>query len=338
MITTSFQAMGTSWWVEVNASSGSASPHDDSERRHALVAAEALVRDLEAKLSRFRPDSSLSQLNTTRAVTCPTLAAITRLALGLQDATAGAFDPTLGAELVALGYDRSFEQIRRSPRPAVLPMTRSRSPTRVSVDGDHVRLDGPGTLDLGGIAKGYAVDRVLDLLLARGATVALVDGGGDLRGAGHAIPVGVGADLVIDTHAGAIATSSTLKRRWPASQPLPGHLDRSYFKSNNFYSDHYFHHIIDPLTGLPSLSSVVMATVLAPDTATADALATALIVNPEAVLTRLAALSAHALVRDREGRWWMSPEAPFVAPHTTLASRSPRKTPHPNRNRMRRTR
>jgi len=311
MIATTFHAMGTAWWIRTNRPARSTRPHDDAGPQRHLAQAEALVRDLEAKLSRFRPRSSLSLLNATRDVTCPTLAAVTKIALEIQAATDGAFDPTLGAELVALGYDRTFEAIRRRPRRGPLPVV-ARSATVVSVDGERVRLEGPGSLDLGGIAKGYAVDRVLEFLLERGATSVLIDGGGDLRGAGPSVPVGIGDDLVIETRHGAIATSSTLERRWldPREKSDP--------------RGQYFHHIIDPATGLSSDSPIVIATVVAADAASADALATALLVAPEVVIAQLAARFAHALVRDRDGRWWTSPGAPFVAPQD-----APRTSPPP---------
>jgi len=282
-----FRAMGTSWWIHCDLPSH-------------LAEAEALVHTLEARLSRFRADSALSRLNRGRRVTCPTLAAVTRLALGFRAGTDGAFDPLLGAELAAIGYDRSFEHLGARHDTARTWSGRLLH-TYVTIDGDEVHLDGPGDLDLGGLAKGYAVDRIIALLLERGATSVLVDGGGDLRGAGPSFPIGVGDGLVVESHHGAIATSSTLERRWLTSD------------------DHVRHHILDPHTGFPSDSPIDIATVIAPDAVTADALATALIVAPEAILDRLPDFAAHALVRAGDGHWWQSPDAPIAA-STPMAS------------------
>lgn len=315
MIATSFRAMGTAWWIHC-------------DRAQDLASAEALVHALEARLSRFAPDSALSQLNRDRQGSCPVLAAVTRRALELRAGTGGAFDPTLGADLVALGYDRSFERLDRHRRhapasptsPASIPDTptpqastppvstqpnTARTPTVVQVDAERVTLLGPGHLDLGGIAKGYAVDRVVDHLLERGATSVLVDGGGDLRGAGPSFPIGVGDGLVIGSRLGAVATSSTRKRRWLG----PEH--------------QLVHHLIDPATGRSSDGPLDTATVVAPDAATADALATALLVDAERVLPRLLTFGAHALVRARDGRWWTTPGAPFEVPFTPIVSAAP---------------
>lgn len=283
-----FAAMGTGWWIRCDRASSAAT-------------AEALVRRLEARLSRFLPDSSLVRLNRERTVRCPDLALATTRALEVRAATDGAFDPTLGRDLAALGYDRTFDEVRSAPHRAALARSGlavqrgpGRGPTKVVVDGDEVTLDGPGDLDLGGIGKGLAVDLVLELLRARGVRAALVDGGGDIRGFGGPWPIGVADDLAVSTSAGAIATSSILERRWTA----PDGLER--------------HHILDPRSGLPALGPFDTATVIAPDCATADALATALLVDPLAVIAHLPALGAHAVARSAPGRWWMSPGAPLL--------------------------
>ena len=70
--------------------------------------------------------------------------------------------------MLASGYDRSFERIGA---PVALRAD-ARRPA-LHREGDRVRLDGPGLLDLGGVAKGWTVDRVYDWLCALGAAVAL---------------------------------------------------------------------------------------------------------------------------------------------------------------------
>ncbi|MFO0745288.1 MAG: FAD:protein FMN transferase [Myxococcota bacterium] len=278
-----FRAMGSAWWIAC-------------DQPLLLAEAEALVHAHEAELSRFRADSAVTRLDRERRARSPTLAAVTRLALALRDATDGAFDPTLGAALAALGYDRSFERLRIRTT-ASRPAPRADGVTRVGVDGDEVRLDGPGALDLGGIAKGYTVDRVVAHLVARGAGAVLVDGGGDLRGAGRSFAIGVGPGLAVETRCGAVATSSTRSRRWRT------------IDAESRGREH--HHILDPRTGRSSDSSVDVATIVAPDAATADALATAAIAAPDAVVPRLRGFGAHALLRARDGRWWSSADAPW---------------------------
>lgn len=260
-----FSAMGTTWWL------GGGGDHPR---------AEAFVRDVEARLSRFLPDSALSRLNRERCVEDELLARVTRAALRYGEATAGVFDPRLGVELAAAGYDRPFDRIARPAR------HEARTHLRVQVERARVTLEGDGELDLGGIAKGWTVDRVFELLDGD----RLVDGGGDMRAVGEGWTIGVGDDHSIDLDGAAVATSSTLVRRWPLADGGEAH------------------HILDPRTGRPTQGRLVEATVLAPTTTAADVLAKAVLVNPDAILAFLPAFGARALVRDLAGRWWNSVE------------------------------
>jgi len=271
-----FSAMGTAWCIAADLPG-------------LLPAAEARVRAAEAALSRFREDSALSRLNRQRRVTDPLLAAVVRAALHLRARTAGAFDPAVGAAMLALGYDRSFERLPR--RGGAAPDHRR---PRIAVAGATVRLDGAGCLDLGGIAKGYTVDRVAAWLQGHGARRVLVDGGGDLRASPGVGPIGAGPGLGLRLDGRALATSSTRKRSWEGP-------------------DGRRHHVVDPATACSADSGLATATVLAPDATTADALATALLVDPRRVLPRLADLDAVALVEGSDGTWWQSAALPEVA-------------------------
>lgn len=276
MLECTFTAMNTEWWIRA---------YGATER--VLNEAEAMVRDTEERLSRFREHSALSILNRERRATDPLLATVVRAALEWREATEAVFDPGVGAALVAAGYDRSFEAVR-SGHPAG---TDARRPS-VLVAGDSVSLDGEGTLDLGGIGKGWAVDRVADHLEACGVDRYLIDGGGDLR-AGHTPavpwPVGVGDGLVAWLGPGAVATSSTEKRRWTLSDGTVAH------------------HIIDPAAGVPAVRGVRTAVVVHRRATTADVLATTLVAGGVASLVAVTAQGADALIQDQDGAWWMTP-------------------------------
>jgi len=112
------------------------------------------------------------------------------------------------------------------------------------------------------------------------------------RIAGANFAIGVGDGLIVGRLHGAIATSSTRERRWFDSEGQE------------------LHHVLDPRTDRPAAGSIDSATVIAGDTATADALATALLVDPKPVLATVATLGLHALARDRDGSWWMTAGAP----------------------------
>jgi thiamine biosynthesis lipoprotein len=250
---TAFAAMGTDWWI-----------HSDRPDLHA--AAVATVRGLEARLSRFVAGSAVCRLRADGVVTDAALARVVEVALALSASTDGAFSILLGRELADLGYDRTFGAISGGA-PGGRP-----SPTQLRVDGDRVTVEAPGPaawVDVGGIAKGWTVDHVHDRLRAAGASWALVDGGGDLRGSGRPWPVGVGEAHDGTLHDAAVATSSALGRRWRGDDG----------------GDH--HDILDPRTGRSAGGPIVVATVHAADATTADALATALIADPRRTLPRL---------------------------------------------------
>ncbi len=263
-----FHAMGTEWsLVAANA--------DDLLRD-----AEGLVRWLELRLSRFNPDSALSALNRDRRSADPLLGQLVRVALTWRTRTLGLLDPTLGGTLASLGYARSFEEVDGRPSAPV-----DARPS-VTLEGEEILLHGDGELDLGGIAKGWAVDQVARRLVLRGVRYALVDGGGDLRAIGGPWSVGVGDDDAIVLRGDAVATSSTLRRAWRAADGTP------------------MHHVLDPRTGRPSVSAITTSVVRASDATTADALATALLIDPEKILPLLPSFGASARVADAEGVWW----------------------------------
>jgi thiamine biosynthesis lipoprotein len=269
-----FRATGTTWWL----SSESASPS-------LLGYAEDLVRSYEQRLSRFLPQSAVSYLNCDRAVDDAVVADVLRVAERVKLATAGAFDVSAGAAVVAAGYDRPFDELRGGSTAVAVD---SRRP-EVVVTGSQVRVCGEGVVDLGGIAKGWIVDRAAELLAVAGPC--LVDGGGDIRvcGAPEAGEwlLGAGDGLAVGLVDAAIATSSSLKRRWSmGGEPA--------------------HHIVDPDRGEPATGSVTTAVVLAADTAMADALATALIVDLSRGLRGVVLSGAEALVGREDGTWEMT--------------------------------
>ena len=100
-------------------------------------------------------------------------------ALRFAEESGGCFDPTIAARLVA--WD-----LLPQPMCAKVPDPQGNWRDVELLDGAHVRFHRQVWLDLGGIAKGYAVDRALAVLRARGAAAACVNAGGDLRRFGEA--------------------------------------------------------------------------------------------------------------------------------------------------------
>ncbi len=225
------------------------------------TAAVERIEDLEARWSRFRPDSELSLLNGMPgrpiAVSPETYDLITRAVYAWQ-VTGGAFDPTVLSSLLASGYDRSFELIDASADAA--PPVLMPAPGCGGIETDpatsSVLLPGGVTIDPGGIGKGLAADIVVRELLAVGAAGAMVSLGGDVRVAGRP-PRGavwsIGVDDPFDPPAeltrvhltdGAVATSSRLRRSWVRGGET-------------------VHHLIDPRSGASFGGDVATVTTVA---------------------------------------------------------------------------
>ncbi len=225
----------------------------DGTSRSGFGSVRAEFERLEALLSRFRDDSELSRLNAEGELRAsPDLLAVTRLALDARERTNGTFDPTVHDAVVGAGYDRSFELLDVDRDDA--PSLEARCGGGVEIVGTTIKLERGTRLDFGGIAKGYAVDRAVELLEADGPC--LVNAGGDLAiGGDRTWPVAVeGTDLTLELAAGALATSGRNRRRWRR-----GGSER--------------HHLIDPSTGRPSASDVLCVTVAAPTAVEAEVLA-----------------------------------------------------------------
>jgi thiamine biosynthesis lipoprotein len=159
MFRDTFRAMGTT--VEVLL------PQETAESCAQVL--RELFDEWEAALSRFRPDSDLSRLNRTTGrpvLVSALLSAVLGAALDAAMATVGLYDPTMLPQLLKLGYNQSFEQV---------PEERPDRPYRPQPGGDWRRIQinraarvvtlPPGVaVDLGGIAKGMAVDAALRAL------------------------------------------------------------------------------------------------------------------------------------------------------------------------------
>jgi thiamine biosynthesis lipoprotein len=238
-----------------------------------------------ATCTRFDPDSELSRLNQaagTAVVVGELLFDVLVTAQRAARATDGLFDPTLLRPLEEIGYDRDFAEIAGGVAAGPdrgMSATAARATGGRAADGwatggwRHLTLD-PATrvvylplgcgIDLGGLAKGMAVDAALAILADRGVTPAAVDAGGDLAVLGEppgarAWPIAVEGPRgshVISLPSGALATSSAARRRWNQGPVVR-------------------HHLVDPRTGLPSNAPLWSVSVAARSCAQAEVAAKA---------------------------------------------------------------
>ncbi|MFN0092058.1 MAG: FAD:protein FMN transferase [Acidimicrobiales bacterium] len=278
-----------------------------------LSVAEARLRRLEARWSRFLPGSDISRLNCAGGSPIPVSADtldVLEAALAGWRLTAGRFDPTVLPALEAAGFGPPRQEPANPGPPPPLPSGVAH-PGGAAPGLGGLALDrprrraalAPGVrIDLGGIGKGFAADVAAGELLAAGASRALVGVGGDLRVAGPGpdpagwviaveAPGDPGRELVrLAVERGGVATTSPLGRGAPA------HAGGA-------------HHLIDPAAGAPSRSALRQVTVLAADAARAEILAKAAYLSGDAdeALAFVEARGGEALVVDRAGRLRPSP-------------------------------
>ena len=233
-----------------------------SEALRAMTEAEWEVRRLESIFSRFDPDSELSELNRLGTLRVgPELLEVVDLALAARERTSGRFDPTVHDALVAAGYDRTFEEVSaegRGGNPRASAALRCAGSVRVDRRTWSIELDPGVHLDLGGIAKGYAVDRAAQILGELGPC--LVDAGGDIAARGGGWPIGLDTGdgtLTLELADGAVATSGRDRRHWTRG-------------------GEELHHIIDPATGLPAAGDLLRVTAVAGTATDAEVRAKAL--------------------------------------------------------------
>ncbi len=271
-----FQALGTTAVVAVT------SPRRLSAAS-TVVAVELAAVD--RAYSRFRPDSELMRLCGRAGHTVPVsplLAAALAAALHAAESTGGLVDPTVGAAVSALGYDRDFASVTDSH--LALPSERA-TPGLSAIEFDPTRRTAcvaPGTqLDLGATGKALAADRAAARAAAAAGCGVLVSLGGDVAVAGRA-PEGGWAIGIADDHRaqvsaidqtiaidrGGIATSSTTTRSWRCA-------------------GENCHHIVDPARGRSAEVVWRTVSVAAGSCVEANTASTAAIVDGHRAVARL---------------------------------------------------
>jgi thiamine biosynthesis lipoprotein len=212
-----------------------------------LVAIRRLFCEQEKTFSRFVVGSELNRVNASQeeaVIVSHAFARALRQALETARATAGLVDPTIGAAIVAAGYDRDFAQLHSDPRPP--EFVRAGRWRAVRVLGRIVLRPAGVLLDLNGVVKGLTVDDALALVSGSG----FVSAGGDLAVSGDHV-VALPAGGMITVRAGGLATSGMTSRTWSRGGRLQ-------------------HHLIDPRTARPSDSRWREVTASGADCLTAD--------------------------------------------------------------------
>ncbi|MDZ4815269.1 MAG: FAD:protein FMN transferase [Verrucomicrobiota bacterium] len=179
-------------------------------------------------------------------------------AMMMYEKTQGLFNPAVGQHLQSKGFIPDFRRSKLSPKPTPQPMGIGYSLDRHT--GSVQRTHSSAQLDLGGIAKGYAVDRAVDVLMRNGITEGVVNAGGDLRVFG---PRKVQFKIRSPFQPTQPIHSITIKNRALATSG-------SYF-SQKTISGKVTHPIVNPQTG-ESVEGLCSVTIESPECWMADAL------------------------------------------------------------------
>ena len=263
-----FSALGTT--VTVATTCGSAIDTAESILRAELNA-------IDRACSRFRVGSEISRANLANGypvVVSRLLTDVISSSLRVAAMTDGAVDPTVGSSLIALGYDRDFDDVLSRRHPTAKRLRPARGWRCIEFDARRqvLRIPKGVVVDLGATAKAFAADRAAERIAEVTGSGVLVNLGGDIAIVGRTPKDGwsIGlalacttppedVEVVVAVHAGGIASSGTAVRAWRNG-------------------DREVHHIIDPTTGNSADTCWQLVTVAAPSCVDANAASTGAIV------------------------------------------------------------
>jgi thiamine biosynthesis lipoprotein ApbE len=271
---------------------------DPAARPEARRLLEDDLAEVDAACSRFRADSEIRSLAGGRQQVSPLLAEAVAAALRAARLTDGDVDPTVGAAMSAVGYDRDFEKMEPNGPPLRLTVRQVPGWREVRLDGQSLTMPAGVQLDLGATAKAWAADRSATRIARQLGCGVLVSLGGDIAVAGPPPAAGwrvrvqdvtgapqdppAGPYALIAIRDGGLATSSTAARRWQRGGDV-------------------LHHILDPRTGLPAEPVWRTVSVAAGSCADANAASTAAVIRGRRALGWLTGLGLPARLVDATG-------------------------------------
>ncbi|BBX07317.1 FAD:protein FMN transferase [Mycolicibacterium aichiense] len=256
-------------------------------------AVDAELDAIDAAASRFNPDSEINGLTRSGRPTevSELLAELLGAALAAAQQTDGDVDPTIGARLIDLGYDREIAAVN-SAVPLAVSVSRAADWSMIRLDGRTAAVPLGVVVDLGSTAKAVAADRCAARAHRITGAGVLVNLGGDIATAGDApgegwqVLVCDGDDEPATTVAlspgVAMATSSTLRRRWRRGRRA-------------------LHHIVDPRSGWPAEPVWRTVSVVAASCLKANTVSTAAVIRGWRALDWIRAQGLPARLVDSDG-------------------------------------
>jgi FAD:protein FMN transferase len=298
--------MGTIYTVKVVA------PPASVDAKLVQVTIDEVLAQIDGSMSGYRADSEVTRFNASASTqwcnVSADLAAVVRASLDISEASDGALDITVAPLVAAWGFGPAGE-------PKELPGVEQIAQIEATVGYRklHVRLDPPAlrkdvaglSIDLNGIAPGFAVDRLADRLRGLRIENFMIDIGGEIRAHGRnsrGEPWHIAIEHPVDT------------QRTPYASVW---LDGAAVSTSGEYRDYYerngrrYSHTIDPRTGRTLDRAPGSVVVVASSTAQADGWATAMnVLGPREGLALAARRHMPVLFIEREGREWRSQATP----------------------------
>jgi len=318
-------AMGTRFELVLAGDGDHARGTPSPVLRSAGEAALAEIEEADRRLSLFRRDSDLSFWNRTAGrrpvrVDAETLRLL-RVGLDAWEGSEGAFDPDVARSMRAWGFHEGYGGSEGRSGPC--EGDRRRPPFVLDEATRTIRYASPDVqLDLGGIAKGHALDRAGRVLRDHGVRCALLHGGTSSALGIGSPPGAPGWRVALRGKSGSTLTV-TLR---DAALAVSGPHGRSVVRGGRVYG-----HVLDPRTSRP-VRGTWLAVAVAPSACETDAWSTALVVLGRRPATAPGSL-ATAILRDAQGWRCEGANAGSVfALSSELAARPPATRPRPDRN------
>ena len=259
---------------------------------------------VDSALSMFNEESTISEVNRSQSilVTDTMFLMVYRRAMEISDWTNGAFDITVAPAVNAWGF--GFKHAENIKDATIDSLRSIIGYTKIHEQNGLITKDDPRImLDCSAIAKGFGSDMVADMFRSKGINDFMVEIGGEIVVSGHN-PKGklwnIGISKPVDD---SLSINNELQTVIPVTDiamATSGNYRNFYVKDGRKYA-----HTIDPHTCMPVSHSLLSATVFAADCATADALATSMMVmgldSAQALLSRHPEIQAYFIYQDSDG-------------------------------------
>ena len=272
---------------------------------------EKVLADVDASLSPFNDTSIITHVNRNEEVVLDDFFLdVFRLAQKINEDTEGAFDITVAPMVNAWGF--GFKNGVNPDEKVIDSLRQVVGLHKVRLEGDKiVKTDPRVMLDCSAIAKGYGVDVVANLLRKFGIKNFMVEIGGEVVTSGvnrERMPWRIGVTKPTDDSLSINNELQTVINVTDKAMATSGNYRNFYYKGGRKYA-----HTIDPKTGYPVQHSILSATVITNDCATADAYATSFMVmgleKSKKVLERHPEMMVYFIYNDEKGQnqVWFSP-------------------------------